>query len=151
MDTLQTTQSKNEEIIWEGRYLVSAMAEEYKGHKDVRFSIFQDEMSEGEIQALLEPFGETNLYLASYVDMTFTNEQAEQIKKYLEANNPDVTVTINPASIPGKFMSVSVLPVGGPQDFYMFYKADGYALDYKILGYYDLRQHEQLQPVLSTS
>jgi len=129
------------EKVWEGRYLVSATAKEFSQYKDVSFSIFRDDMPLEECEALTKPFDITDPQAMSYADQTFTLEQAEQIKAWLE--DPDVSVNIKPAMTPKQnCMSVSAIPVGGLQNFISFHRFPNYPLSFKIAGYYDLRQHD---------
>ena len=89
---------------------------------------------------------EVSYHPMSVLAESFTVSEVEQVKSLLAGYRPKTAVTLYPAAIPtpGGPVSVGELAVGGPTDFYLFYKADGYDLTFDLAGYYDLRDHEAL-------
>jgi hypothetical protein len=135
---------------WQDRYYVTLKGEEYRGYKDVSFSLFRVDMPEVLIANLLKPFdidpkSEENIYIASYVEQTFSLKYVTKLIEYFgkwEEMKIVITLADKPAT---NLMGVGAIPVGGLQDFYMFSSMEGYPLNFKVWGYYDLRQCKEIE------
>jgi hypothetical protein len=135
--------------VWPGRYFVTLIAKEAFGYKDVDFTLWQADMDEEADKLLSElgwspnndyPYG----YLVSQVQETFTEKQVNEIKEYFAKEwDPTPTIEVNPARIPAEgFMGAAAIPFGGLQDNYLFFEHTDYPLDFKVIGYHDLRHCE---------
>jgi hypothetical protein len=134
---------------WLDRYYVNLKAEEYAGYKDVIFCLFRVDMPEVLIANLLKPLGidpkaEENINVTSLVEETFSLKHVTKLIEYFgNWDRTKIIVKLADKPSPG-FIGVGALPVGGLQDIYMFSDTDGYPLDFKVRGYYDLREYKPI-------
>jgi hypothetical protein len=140
-------------------YSVVTMLRQFKGCKDVELYWFRCEKSDRQhlYADLIENYDPTWLRPSegisgydfsnaeSQVEELFSEEEAKQLKNYLDQNHDDPT-TISEAKLPiqQNTMGVGAIPVGGECDFLMVYKRPGYPLPFKVMAYYDLRHHERV-------
>lgn len=149
-------QEGQEVSVWPGRYWIRAKVERWphKGgiYGGVELKLFQVDISEQEVKALLEPLGliydmenEEYPYIKSQVAETFTEEQADQLIAWLEEIKDGVKAWKDPALKPGgEGMGVGAIAVGVGDGFYMMDHMDGYDLPFKVWAYYDLDSSEYL-------
>jgi hypothetical protein len=138
---------ESKEDVWPGRYFVSITVKEYRGYKNVRFHLFHPEMDRREIARLLEPFGPSEdnretQYVGSYVMDTFHGGEVIDLENYFK-HWDDITFEASAAKKPkGTYIGFDAMPVGGGTDFYMFSDNDNYPLNFKVWGYFDIRDCE---------
>ncbi len=152
-----------EEGIWPGRYLVKAKVKAWSHngviYRNVGLKLFRADMEEDEIRSLLEPLGfkpdkeDTEyLYLMSYAEDTFSEEQADKLIAYLEGHD-GTQAWKEPAEKPEpndpedednviRWAGISAIVSGMRQGHYPLYKEDSYNLDFKAEAYYDTRDIE---------
>jgi hypothetical protein len=131
-------------------YHVTTVVKEYNGHKNVSFKWFFAGMRHSrlpytELIAGYDPDDEDIHYPEGAVDEMFTEDEANQLKSYLDREHGGSgTTSIKAAEIPipKNTISAGALPVGGPQDLYQLQNEDRYDLPFEVMGYFDLRQHE---------
>ena len=90
---------------------------------------------------------ECQQYTEGAIDDMFTEEEAVQLKEYLErANGDQATTTIHEVELPIEKLEMSpgAMPAGGGCDFLMLFKRAGYPLPFEVWGYFDLRHCESL-------
>jgi hypothetical protein len=87
----------------------------------------------------------TFVYAEGRVEELFTEEEAKQLKAYLDQNHDDPT-TISEAKLPiqQNTMGFDAIPCGGGCDCLIVYERPGYPLPFKVMAYYDLRYHERV-------
>jgi hypothetical protein len=87
----------------------------------------------------------TVMFEEAQVEELFTDEEAKQLKTYLDQNHDDPT-TISEAKLPiqQNTIGVGAIPVGGGCDCLMVYKRPGYPLPFKVMAYYNLLYHEKV-------
>jgi hypothetical protein len=138
---------------WLDRYYVYLKAKEYRDYKDVTFFLFRVDMPEELIANLLKPLGidpksEENIYVPSQVEQTFSLKHVTKLVEYF-GNWDRTEIIVKLADKPSpNVVGVRAIPVGGLQDFYMFSNAEGYPLNFKVWGYYDLRNCEEIEQPL---
>jgi hypothetical protein len=138
---------------WQDRYCVYLKAKEYRGYKDVAFFLCRIDMPEVLIANLVKPLGidlksEENIYIPSLVEQTFSLKHVTKLIDYFSTwDRTSIIVRLADKPSPG-VIGVRAIPVGGLQDFYMFSNAEGYPLDFKVWGYYDLRNCEEIEQPL---
>jgi hypothetical protein len=81
------------------------------------------------------------------INEMFSAEEAEAWTAWLREHRGGTT-TIEEAELPiePNTMGVNAIPLGGPQDVLMMWKAPQYTLPFKVGGYYDLRHYERIEP-----
>jgi hypothetical protein len=126
-------------------YNVTSKKREYGGCKDVTFHwFFAGERSQPRPYAeLIKDYNvEDHFYATSYIDELFTEDEARQLKDYLdrEYGGQGMTTTIKEVSLPivNNMAGVGSIAVGGGDDFYMLDRARSYSLPFKVWGYFDL-------------
>jgi hypothetical protein len=144
-------------------YYVRSTVEAFHGYRDVCLTWF---MWDRRVQPVL-PYAEAIRDYAEivddeqrcctedYLDEHFTESEAQQVLAWLNQNRRAKHEIIEAGITPitarndrGSWnQSFSSIPVGGVQDFLMLNKGD-WKLPFKIAGYYDLRQHELLDPAV---
>lgn len=128
---------------WQDRYYVYLETEEYRGYKDVHFMLFRVDMPEELIASLLKPLGldpksEENIYIPSLVEQTFSLKHVTRLIDYF-GNWDRTKIIVRLADKPSSHrVGVGAIPVGGMEDFYMFSDMEGYPLNFKVWGYYNL-------------
>jgi hypothetical protein len=132
-------------------YHVVTGVDEYHGHKDVCFQWFfagtrPSGLPYAELIEDYDPDDENIHYAEGAVDEMFTEDEAKQLKSYLDREHGGSRTTIIEAEIPipNHLMGHGAIPVGGPQDFYQLHNEDRYDLPFEVMGYFDLRQHEPI-------
>jgi hypothetical protein len=127
-------------------YNVDTTAGEYSGCKDVNFHWFHSgKRSERRPYAQLiegyEPTKKYVYYCEGYIDELFSEDEARQLKEYLDREHGDYDVTtVSEAELPvlDNVMGVGAMPVGGGDDFYMLSKKATYSLPFEVMGYFSL-------------
>ena len=79
------------------------------------------------------------------VEELFTQEEIDAMRPYFE-QFPETMFEFTEMELPIETrdcMGVGAIPVGGPQDFYMFSEAKDYPLPFKVWGYFDLRHTKE--------
>jgi hypothetical protein len=133
-------------------FRVNTIVKEYSGCKDVPFVWFRNERVRGErpYAELIKdyrPDDEYVCYAEACIEGYFDQQEAEQVKAYLDQNYGHEGVTTIGAvelPIPHDSMGVACLPVGGCNDFYMLDRAEGYSLPFSVWGFYDLRGGQRI-------
>lgn len=132
-------------------FYVTSTVTEFCGCKDVCMGWFKvnDPRPDLPFAALIEGYDDlgpdSRCYPELYVAELFTAEQARALVTYLDQHHGHEsiqTTTRVKLPVPGNVMGYGAIPVGGPQDFYLLYKEEGWTLPFDVWGYYDLRQHE---------
>lgn len=121
--------------------------------KDVHLSIFVTERPDGPPMPYekaikdYDPKDEFHYYPESCIDEKFTLEEAQSLKKWLvdtfnsascEIKEVDLPICMNTAGL-------GAIAVGGLTDFYMIEKLPGYDLPFRVWGYYNRRESEELR------
>lgn len=165
MADINKEQESQEVNIWPGRFIVRAKVERWPHnggiYRDVGLQLFKVDMAEEEIRSLLEPLGfkpdkeDTEyLYLMSYAEDTFSEEQADKLIAYLEGHK-GTQAWKEPAEKPEpndpedntiRWAGISSISYGSREGHYPLYKEDSYNLDFKAEAYYDTRDEEYLEP-----
>jgi hypothetical protein len=122
-------------------YDVTSTAKEYHEYKNVPFVWFR----EGKRPGPPRPYGELikdydvndeyRFYAEHYIDELFTEDEARQLKDFLDSEyGEDATTTITEVQLPfdKNLAGVGSLAVGGGDDFYMLSKAPGYSLPFSV-------------------
>jgi hypothetical protein len=80
------------------------------------------------------------VYAESYIHELFTQDEARQLKDYLDSEfGQHATTTITEVPLPvDNIMGVGMLPVGGETDFYMLSETPDYPLSFSVWGHFDL-------------
>lgn len=148
------SEKKPEWIEVKGVYHIDATIEEYKGFKNVNMIIFRWDTKKVPFNAKeyvpknINEKSKTDDMVLQQIKEQFTLDEIEQIKKYL-ITFPGTTISEPLTCFLPKnegVMPTGGIPVGGGQDFYLFYESENYPLgDLKIAGYYDLRRHERTE------
>jgi hypothetical protein len=134
-------------------YRVDTVVKQFQGCRDVQLCWFRN-VAPGQRKHLYpemienyDPADEDGLYSAACIDELFTEDEARQLKEFLDRENGhEGTTTISEETLPIKNCVLSLraiaIPVGGPQGFLMIHAREGYSLPFKAEGYYDLRGRE---------
>jgi hypothetical protein len=146
---------KEERELWPGRYTVEAVVERWPHrediYKDVWLSLFQVDMTPEEARALLEPLGFTPdmedrdyAYTVSYVEATFSEQQADKLIAYLESHN-GTKAEKKPAKKPypgSQLAGIAAMAYGSMEGHYPLHEEEGYNLTFKTKAYYSVDDAE---------
>jgi hypothetical protein len=123
-------------------YYVETQVHEFKGCKDVPLTFFNWEPKHQRSYAdLIEGYEPGNLYAEGFIDELFTEDEAKQLKAYLDQENGHEGVTtIREVELPApnNVVGVGDMAVGGGCDFLMIFERPNYPLPFKAAAYYDL-------------
>jgi hypothetical protein len=125
-------------------YNVRTTVKEYHGCKNVVFHWFYDggmPTPRRPYAELIENYEPDGFYSEDYIDRLFTEDEASQLKQYLDrehGHEGTTTITEEPLPVANNMMSVAALAVGGGDDFYMLDKEPEYSLSFKVEGYFNL-------------
>ena len=133
-------------------FSVRTTVEEHDGHRNVAFHWFRlDRKAPPSVyaNAILDydAYDAEVSYPESAVDELFTRVEAESLKDYLDQHHGgcgSTEIKRKNLPIPMNTMGYRAIPVGGGPDNYMLWKEPGYALRFKVEGYFDLRQCERI-------
>jgi hypothetical protein len=83
---------------------------------------------------------QSRVFPEEYVGELFSRAEAEALKSYL-ARRPELTTTSEPVELPvmANASGLQRLPRGGGGDFIGLFKEKGYALPFKVEGYFSVR------------
>jgi hypothetical protein len=133
-------------------FSVCTTVEEFDGHRNVAFHWFRlDRKAPPSVyaNAILDydAYDAEVSYPEAAIDELFTREEAELLKAYLDQHHcgcgsTEIKTTNLP--IPMNTMGDGAIPIGGGRDHYMLWKEPGYALRFKVEGFFDLRQCERI-------
>jgi hypothetical protein len=102
-----------------------------------------------------DPNGELNGYVEACIDEKFTENQANQLKAYLDQNT-DHTVSIKECElpVPNNSCGLSAIAVGGLEDYcglrWCSGNTDPSVLPFEVEGYYDLEGLERVEGHFTT-
>jgi hypothetical protein len=127
-------------------YRVQSKVREFRGCRDVEFIWFRgDKPSEhrpyAELIESYNPNHECAVYREGHIDELFTEKEALLLKEYLDRNHGDEGTTEireKRLPVPNIFIGFGDLAVGGNDGYYYLFDERGYALPFKVLGYFDL-------------
>jgi hypothetical protein len=125
-------------------YNVRTTVKEYHGCKNVVFHWFYDgdrPTPRRPYAELIENYEPDGFYSEDYIDRLFTEDEASQVKQYLDqehGHEGTTTITEEPLPVANNVMSVAAIAVGGGDDFYMLDKEPEYSLPFKVEGYFNL-------------
>jgi hypothetical protein len=144
-------------------YSVVTMVKEFKACRDVELVWFRCQKSDRQhsYADLIENYDQTRskpmdtsgddfpddlMDAEAQVEQLFTEQEAKQLKDYLNQNHDDPT-TISEAKLPiqQNTMGFGAIPCGGGCDCLIVYERPGYPLPFKVMAYYDLRYHEKVE------
>jgi hypothetical protein len=127
-------------------YYVDTQVHEYSDCKDVPFTWFNWAPEHQRPYAKLiegyDPKKWAIHYAEAYVDELFTEDEAKQLKAYLDREHGDAGVTtIREVQLPApnNRAGVGSMAVGGGDDFHMLFERQDYSLPFKAAAYFDLR------------
>lgn len=157
----RTTEDSQSEL-WPGRYTVAAVVERWphRGYiyKDVWLSLFQVDMTPEEARALLEPLGFTPdmediddidyAYTVSYVEATFSEQQADKLIAYLESHTgtkaeKKPAEKPYPGAQPG-YAGIQSISYGSMEGHYPLHEEEDYNLAFKAEAYYSVEDAEYI-------
>jgi hypothetical protein len=140
-------------------FCVRTAVKEFHGHRNVMLEFFV----EGRKQRLFGPDGSLGIaysdvikdydvsdYCARYaegaVEECFTEAEANEFIAWTKQHRNDHGAMITPVTLPisKNSMGCGAVPVGGLVDHLMVGEAEDYDLPFKVYGYFDLRQCEQI-------
>jgi hypothetical protein len=123
-------------------YSVTTTAHEYHGRRNVVFHWFRTEpRNEDRPYAELIQNYDGDLYSKDLIDELFTEQEACDLKEYIDRVHGDAGVTtIEEWKLPihNQQMGYGARSVGGGDDFYMLDKDPEYSLPFGVNGYFDL-------------
>jgi len=134
-------------------FRVSTRTAQYQGVKDVRFHWFRYKTGDerrpcyAELITEYDPEHENAICAEAIVEELFTEDEAKQLKAYLDEVHGDhgtTVITEHSRPICLNEMGLGAIPYGGGQDCYMLYKEHRYSLPFQVLGYFDLRGREKV-------
>ena len=127
-------------------YRVRTTAKEYHGCRDVVFQWFRHAMPQGQrpYADLIKDYEpkESDLYTEFLIEELFTQDEARQLKDYLDRHHGGEGETVIkefPLPVDNCTMGYGCMAVGGGDGFYKLCKESKYSLPFKVWGYYDLR------------
>lgn len=141
-------------------YIASAILANFKGRKNVEVQLFRSNYQDSE----LEDLRGKNLVSGEGSDIpqeiltgatedaalrclleAFTKSECNQLETYLKERYPDQIVQLDiaplPLPLPLGLGPLAELPQGEQSGFINFDQAPGYALPFRVKGWYDLEQH----------
>lgn len=127
-------------------YNVTTSVKEYRGCKNVWFTWFRCDHGEqkrpyAELIENYDPAADRNYYPEDYIELLFTEEEAHQLKEYLDrvhGHEGVTTIEEEQLPVPQNIMSVGAIAVGGGDDFYQLCDEPEYSLPFKVWGYFNL-------------
>ena len=124
-------------------YYVTTTAKKFSGCKNVTFNWFRAEApaERRRYASLIEGYEPGNAYAEGLIDELFTEDEALQLKEYLDqVHGKEGPTLIEEMSlpIPNNMMGHGARAVGGGDDFYQLFKEPEYSLPFKVTGYFDL-------------
>jgi hypothetical protein len=140
-------------------YSVVTVVKEFKGCRDVDLVWFRCQKSDRQhlYADLIENYDPTRskprdtsgddfpndfMDAVAQVEELFTEEEAKQLKDYLDQNHDDPTTKQNFLS--NKIPSASVQSPSAADVIVSWRMSPGYRLTFKVMAYYDLRYHEKV-------
>jgi hypothetical protein len=131
------------------RFYVETRVPEFEGCKSVLFTWFNARPVRGQrpYAGLIEgydPKDDTTAYAEGIIDELFTEEEALQLKSYIQQEKRYVhsggvtTLREVQIPIPNNSIGFGAMPVGGGNDFLVGYERPNYPLPFKVVAYYDL-------------
>jgi hypothetical protein len=84
---------------------------------------------------------ELHSYAENAVEELFTEEEAKQLKAYLDLfHDEEGKTTINEVQLPVEhnLVGVGAIPIGGGHDWYMLHKEPKYSLPFEVTGFFSL-------------
>ena len=127
-------------------YKVLTLVRKYHGCKNVRFTWFRCDHGSpkrpyAELIENYDPAADQVYYSEDAIEQLFTEEEARQLKGYLDREHGHEGVTTieeEQLPIPENVMGVGAMAVGGGDDFYELTKEPEYSLPFKVWGYFNL-------------
>ena len=124
-------------------YYVTTTAKKFSDCKNVTFNWFRAEApaERRRYASLIEGYEPGNAYAEGLIDELFTEDEALQLKEYLDrVHGKEGPTSIEEMSlpIPNNMMGHGARAVGGGDDFYQLFKEPEYSLPFKVMGYFDL-------------
>lgn len=131
-------------------YKVCTIAD-YNGHKRVAFDWFYHGKRNRRRQyaKLVRNYEDGDRYQESAIDQLFTSHEAKKLKDYLDrVHGNDSETAIEQVNLPigSNIIGVGSLAVGGPTDFYALSREAQYDLPFSVMGYFDLRNCDPVNP-----
>jgi hypothetical protein len=132
-------------------FQVTTVVKELKGHRNVPVSWYRHKPKHGErsYQQLIADYSADDEY-AGYaeacIDEDFTEDEAKQLKAYLDGIDGGYPAVIREVSLPigNNGMPLSAMPAGGGPDHLMFADDPGWPLPFEVWGYFDTRFCERV-------
>jgi hypothetical protein len=125
---------------------VTTIVHVFDGHKDVPFDWFYNSRRpepQRPYAELIENYGQASDrgWVEDCIDEMFSEDEANQLKAYLDANKVGHVTTIKPAElpIPNNCMPCIAVPLGGGQDHWTGLRGQ---LPFNVEAYFDLRHCE---------
>ena len=124
-------------------YYVTTTAKKFSDCKNVTFNWFRAEApaERRRYASLIEGYEPGNAYAEGLIDELFTEDEALQLKEYLDqVHGKEGPTLIEEMSlpIPNNMMGHGARAVGGGDDFYMLSEDPEYSLPFKVWGYFNV-------------
>jgi hypothetical protein len=132
-------------------FFVTTIVHEFDGYKNVHLTwYYHGERAEPRPYAeLIEDYDPTDPdfdfgYAKEHINEMFSEDEANQLKAYLDANKGEHSTTVEPAHLPVSTneLGPGCVPVGGPQGFYTGLEGK---LPFETWAYYDVRDCERVE------
>ena len=138
----------------ERRFEAYLIVSKFKGYRNVKMVLFKTDPENNtdtiDFARAIENYDsadEHKVDTEDYLKGLFNWEEVEAMREYFKDWEDMQIFNYSEVCFPirNNIIGVMGLAVGGLDDFYMFSKAKGYPLKFKVWGYYDLRYCESIE------